>query len=149
MPGRFSNFFVKTIVNSPFHFVLGDSFAVITLTGRKTGKEITTPINTVNIDDRLTVISMRNRNWWRNLLDGRSARLRQSGKQFTVQGKIIEDPVEIAFGLKRYFMQYPNYAKYFQIHPGPDGKPDPTDIERVANERVLIQLIPVKSQFSG
>ena len=38
------------------------------------------------------------------------------------------------------FAQYPGYAKYYNISLGPDGKPDPQELERVASERVLIKL---------
>jgi hypothetical protein len=144
MPGRLSNFFIKTLVKSPLHPLLGESFAVITVTGRKTGKKITTPINTVRIDDCLTVISMRERTWWRNLCDGRVALLHRSGKQSPVRGKIIDSPAEVASVLTKYFAQYPNYAGYFQIQLGSDGMPDPVELERVAHERVIIELIPVQ-----
>jgi deazaflavin-dependent oxidoreductase (nitroreductase family) len=143
MPSPIGNFFVKTLVSSPLHSLLGKSFAVITVTGRKTGRSISTPINTVTIDDILTVISVRDRTWWRNLRGGRIAHLRWAGKRFQVRGEILENPDEIASNLKKYFAQYPGYAKYFEIRTGPEGRPDPRDLERVASERVIIRLFPV------
>jgi hypothetical protein len=49
MPTPLGNFFMKTLIYSPLHPLLGGSFAVITVTGRKTGNLISTPINTVII----------------------------------------------------------------------------------------------------
>jgi len=37
MPGAFGDFFMKTMINSPLHPLLGPGFAVITVTGRKMG----------------------------------------------------------------------------------------------------------------
>ena len=125
------------------HPLLGESFAVITLTGRKTGKTITTPINTVRVEDVLTVVSLRDRTWWRNLRGGRIAQLRHAGKRFSVRGEVVESANEVLSTLIKYFAQYPGYAKYFGVHTGPDGKPDPKDLKRVSSERVIIRLFPV------
>jgi len=125
------------------HFLLGNSFAVITVTGRKSGKQIATPVNIVLIGGTLTVISMRSRTWWRNLQEGQLAQLRRAGKQFPVQGELVRTPDDVAKGLSDYFAQYPAYAKYFKIPIGLDGKPDPKELARVAGERLLIRLYPV------
>jgi hypothetical protein len=50
MPTPVGNFIIKALINSPLHPLQGESFAFIALTGRKTGKSITTPINTVLLD---------------------------------------------------------------------------------------------------
>jgi deazaflavin-dependent oxidoreductase (nitroreductase family) len=143
MPTQFGNFFMKTLINSPLHPLLGENFSVITVTGRKTGKSITTPINTVCIEGVLTVISMRNRTWWRNLREGRVARLHQAGKQFPMRAEIAETQADVATWLKKYFSQYPGYANIFEVHQGPDGKPEPQELERLASERVIIRLFNV------
>ncbi len=145
MPGPIVNFFMKTLVNSPLHPLLGKSFAVITVTGRKTGKPIETPVNVVRLGGTLTVISLRNRTWWRNLRGGRTARLRHVGKRLPVRGEVVETPAEVEAGMTEYFAQYPGYAKYFNVTLGPDGKPDPRELERAAGERVLIKLQAVRN----
>ena len=82
MPSPLANFFMKSLINSPLHSLLGENFAVITVTGRKTGKPITTPVNTLPVDGILTVLSQRDRTWWRNLRGGRMAQLRRAGQPF-------------------------------------------------------------------
>jgi deazaflavin-dependent oxidoreductase (nitroreductase family) len=144
MPSPLSNFFVKTLITSPLHPLLGKSFAVITVAGRKTGKSITTPINTVSIDGALTVISLRERTWWRNLRGGRLAQLRQAGTVFAVRAEVVEKPAEVAAWLEKYFVNYPGYAKYFGIHPGLDGKLSLQELEPIAAKRVIIRLFPSK-----
>jgi hypothetical protein len=142
MPGAIGNFFIKAIINSPLHPLLGDSFAVITVTGRKTGRSISTPINVSSEDNCYTVMSMRNRSWWRNLRGDAPARLRLSGKTFTVHGDIIDSVDEVCEELQRYFQRYPGNAKYFNIRSAPDGTLDPVDMQRAAEERLIIRLSP-------
>ena len=143
MPSPIGNFFVKTLLNSPLYPLLGRSFAMITVTGRKTGRAITTPINTIFIDDVLTVISMRERTWWRNLRNGRTALLRQAGRTFPMRAQVVETPAEIAAWMRKYFDIYPGYAKYFKVQLGSDGKPTLQELERLASERVVIRLSPI------
>jgi hypothetical protein len=145
MPSAISNLFVKTLINSPLHPLLGKSHAVILVTGRKTGKSITTPINIVSIEGAQTVISLRSRTWWRNLRKGRIAQLhQQAGKTFPVRAEVVETPAQVATWQVKYLSQYPGYAKYFGIHPGPDGKLLPQELERLAAERVIIRLFPTE-----
>lgn len=145
MPSNFGNSFVKTIVNSPLHPLLGKGVAVITLTGRKTGQVLSTPINVVPLDGTLTIISMRSRTWWRNLKNGQTAQLRHAGHSYPVQGEVVEDSAAVAAGLGLYFARFPQHAKYFHLQPGADGQPVPADLERLAQERVLVRLHPTQN----
>ncbi len=140
MPTTFGDLFIKALINSPFHILLGKSFAVINVTGRKTGKSIKTPINVMPVGNTLMVISLRNRTWWRNLRGGGVARLRHAGKQFQVRGEVVETPSLVAAGLADYFAQYPTYAKYFNVTVDSDGNPNHQELECAAGERVLIKL---------
>ena len=146
MPGKISNFFMKTIVNSPLHPLLGSRFAVITFEGRKTGKRYSTPINVTQDGDTFTAVSLRSRNWWRNLRGGRQAKLRVSGKQYVVRGEVLEDHAAVVDGLQQYFKQNPGYARYFGVRLAPDGQPSGEDLDRAADERVMIRLSPVGAQ---
>jgi deazaflavin-dependent oxidoreductase (nitroreductase family) len=112
MPGLISNAFMKAILVSPLHAMPGDSFAVITVRGRKTGRRISTPINVSPQDGEFTVISYRNRTWWRNLRDGRKGELHHRGKTFPVTARIFEQPSQVPAELKAFFGRYPGHAKY-------------------------------------
>lgn len=144
MPSPFGNSLIKAIVNSPLHPLVGKGFAVITLTGRKTGQEISTPINVVPLDGTLTVISLRSRTWWRNLKNGQTAQLRHAGSCQPVRGEVVENPAAVAAGLGSYFARFPGNAKYFHIQTGADGQPTPASLEQVAAERILVRLHPVQ-----
>jgi len=140
MPSPIGNFFMKAIVNSPLHRMLGSNIAVVTVEGRKTGKRYATPVNAVRDGDVSTVVSLRSRTWWRNLRDGRIATLRASGKQYSVRGEVLESHSEVVDGLRHFLQRHPGYAKYYGVRLASDGRPMQDDLERVADERVLIRL---------
>jgi len=59
-----------------------------------------------------------------------------------VRGEIIEDPGAVREELRQYFRQHPGNAKYFNVHLTPEGEPDPNDLQRAAEERLVIRLHP-------
>ena len=148
-PNAIGNFFVKAIVNSPLHPLLGESLAVITVEGRRTGKRYSVPIGVRRQDDAFTAISHRvNRTWWRNLRGGRLAKLRVSGRQYSVGGEIVERREDVVAGLTSYLMHFSGRsrkinANYFGIRLDADGQPNKEDLERAAGERVIIRFRPV------
>jgi deazaflavin-dependent oxidoreductase (nitroreductase family) len=131
MPGKISNFFMKTIVNSPLHPLLGNRFAAITFEGRQSGKRYSTPINVTRDGDAYIAVSFRNRTWWRNLRGGRPAQLRVSGKQYAVRGEVLEDHAAVVDGLQQYFTQNPGYAKYFSVRLALAGEPLSEDLDHI------------------
>jgi deazaflavin-dependent oxidoreductase (nitroreductase family) len=142
MPSAIGNFFVTAIVRSPLHGLLGESFAVVSVTGRKTGRRISTPINVARGENGFRVVSYRSRTWWKNLRGGRRGELRVGGKTFAVAADIIDRPDEVLAGLREYFQAYPGYAKYFGILPDSRGGIPEPELERVAKDRVMIRLMP-------
>ena len=146
MPSTIGNFFMKSIVNSPLHPLLGNKFAVITVEGRQTGKLYSTPINVTKDGDLFIAVSLKSRSWWRNLRGGQLAKLRLSGKQYAVRGEVVEDRDRVADGLAHYFKQNPGYARHFGMRLAPDGELAKDELDRAANERVMIRLSLVTAQ---
>jgi len=145
MPSPFGNAFMQAIIASPLHPLLGDGFAVITVTGRKSGRRISTPINVAPQDGEFVVISYRNRLWWRNLLDGRKGELHHRGSNLPVVGRILDQTAGVAAALKKYFEKYPGRAKYFGIRMGGEGKATEEELTRAAADRVVVFLTPSAS----
>lgn len=140
MPSAIGNWFIKAILRSPLYPLLGGSFGLITVTGRKTGAVYATPVNALHDGDSFTVVSLKDRSWWRNLRGGRPATLRLSGKEHLVHARVIESGDEVADGLNEYLARHPGYAKYFKVRLTPDSQPVREDLERAAANRVLVRL---------
>jgi len=143
MPFPIGNLFMKGIINSPLHPILGSRFAIINFKGIKSGKKYSTPVNVVVMDGVLSTISLQKRTWWRNLRGGAIAFLRRNGSTAQVRAEVIETPAQVAASLDAYFHQFPGDARYFKIHLDPDGKPDPHEFARISGDHVLIRYHPV------
>ncbi len=70
------NSFVSLLLRSPLHGFVSGNTMLVSVTGRKTGRVVTIPVNYVQEGDILWVLSYRERTWWRNLLTGAPVTLR-------------------------------------------------------------------------
>jgi deazaflavin-dependent oxidoreductase (nitroreductase family) len=80
---------VSALLRSPLHSLLATKFMLVSVTGRKTGRTYTTPVNYVRQGDTLTVISRRGRTWWRNLSEPAPVLVRLGGKRRCGMGQVL------------------------------------------------------------
>lgn len=137
---QIGNQFTKVILRSPLHGLLSGSTMLITVTGRKSGKAYTTPVNYVRHRDVVYITSRRERTWWRNLRGGGPVTLRLQGQNVQGRAIAIEDDQGVSAGLTAYLGQVPQYAKYFGVALDSNGQPKAGDIARVAQTRIMIQV---------
>jgi len=71
---------------------------LITVSGRKTGRLYTTPVNYVCEGDTITVVSRTHRKWWRNLRGGAPVAVRVAGKDLKGVGEVVVDDKEAVAG---------------------------------------------------
>jgi hypothetical protein len=140
MADKFGNRFMAWVIRSPFGRMMGEGMVVITVRGRKTGREISTPINVTREGDTFTVVSSRERTWWRNLRDGAQATLQMGGKVIHVVGNVFETDSEVAAQLGIFLHAHPTFAKFYKVRINLDGQPEEDDLARVAPGRVVIKL---------
>ncbi len=143
-PQPTSRRFMTWMLRSPFHIFMG-GMLLITVTGRKTGRAISTPVNYVRDGETILITSRNERTWWRNLRGGAPATLLIAGKTYRAEGNVIEDRVEVKSELLRFFRL--TKRTIAGIHLTSDGQPTkPEKFERVAETRVLIKLSNLQRQ---
>jgi len=128
------------LLRSPLHGPVSNSIVLITVTGRKSGRPITTPINYVREGDTLTTISFRERTGWRNLRGGAPIVVRLNGRDMKGSGTVVEKPEAVTELLAHYLRQVPQYAKYMQVTLNSDGQTNRDDVRRAAESRVVVQV---------
>ena len=133
------NSFMTFMLRSPIHGVMSGSTMLITVTGRKSGRPITTPVNYYQEGDTLWVISNRERTWWRNLKGGAPAKLRLRGQEVNGFGEVFLDEAAVAPQIGEYVRHLPMSARALGVHMQ-DDQPDPADLRRLAKERVMIKI---------
>ena len=128
------------LLKSPLHGMISRGVMLITVTGRKSGKSISTPTNYLRDENTLWVISWRDRNWWKNLRDGAKVLVLLAGKSVEGSGQVIEDEKQVAQSLFEYYRKNPQVAKYVQIGIDAAGLPISADCERAAQKLVVVQV---------
>ncbi|MFZ5819818.1 MAG: nitroreductase family deazaflavin-dependent oxidoreductase [Chloroflexota bacterium] len=132
------NDFVEFFLRTPFHIFMGNMM-LITVTGRKTGKRYTTPVNYYRAGDTLWVISSRDRTWWRNLQGGARVDLRLRGQDVSGYAEAILEAGEVARRIGDYVKHIPMAAKPLGVRME-NGQPNPEDTARLAGERLFVKI---------
>ena len=133
------NSFIKFILRSPFHGMMSTSTMLITVTGTKTGRVITTPVNYYQEGTTLWVLTNRDRKWWRNVKKSAEVLLLLRRKEVHAVAEAILDEAVVAAQIGEYVLHIPLSAKSLGIRLE-RGAPDASDLVRAAQDRLMVQV---------
>jgi hypothetical protein len=128
------------LLKSPLHGLISKGVMLVSVTGRKSGKSISTPTNYLRERNTLWVISWRDRKWWRNLRGGAPIRLLLEGKCAEGCGHVIEEEQAVARSLFDYYQRVPKSAKYVGIGLDTAGLPVLADCKHAAQKLVVVRV---------
>ena len=135
------------IMRSPLHGFVSKNMMLITYTGRKSGKQYTTPVNYLEIAKNgstfLYTTSYRERVWWRNLRGGAEVTLRLQGRDLPARADVVEELEQVAQELGAYLHQAPNLGRYLDVSMDEGGTPDIEDLHRAAEKMVVVKTSEV------
>ncbi len=135
------NDFMKWMLRSPFHGVLSNGMMLITVTGRKTGKKYTMPVEYFRENGFLWVMTSRNRTWWRNLRGGAEVTLLLKRRPATAYAETVLDEEVVETQLHNYLQHRPQAVKPLGIRVN-RGILNADDIEHLANDRLFVKINP-------
>jgi len=130
---------IIAILRSPLHSMMSKSVLVITFTGRKSGKQYTTPI--MYAQDGETVYVFTHGGWWKNLQGGAPVSLRLRGEDrngFALA--VSDDKQKIADGLGLFISRHPINKGVYEVTLDENGKPKAEDLLRAAQTVIMIQV---------
>lgn len=111
-PPRWLNALMRMMLWTPgLQRLLGRSTALITFTGRRSGRTFTTPVTYFRIGERVIVTAHRSRRWWRNLEDQPIVGLRLAGRTHSGKARVRGDPRDALSDLVTYLEGRPRAAK--------------------------------------
>jgi deazaflavin-dependent oxidoreductase (nitroreductase family) len=90
------NPFMKWLLMSPFHRFVSGSYMLITVTGRKSGKIYTTPVQYGQQGETLFVVTGAAYKWWKNLENGADVKLHLRGKDLIGHAEITANELSLA-----------------------------------------------------
>jgi hypothetical protein len=138
---KMGNFFVKGILNSPLHPLMSTSTAVICVTGRKSGRVYSIPVNYEQDGNEVMITSVRDRTWWKNLRGGSETGLRIKGESYSARAMVVEEDDVVGAYLADLLHRKPDMARFYGVNKEEDGSLRGSDLERAASERVLIKAV--------
>jgi hypothetical protein len=91
MPAGHAPFAIASLLRSPAHPLLSGQLTLITVTGRRSGREHTLPVAYKQDGEHLQIPVMwpERKLWWRNLRDGAEVRLRHRGEDRTGRARTL------------------------------------------------------------
>ena len=135
---------MRFLLRSPAHGILSDSLMLITFTGRKSGKQFTTPVRYIQAGDTIKCFTAAENQWWRNLRSGARVSLLIKGQLNDYQAHaIFDDPTAIKQQLVSYLSLFPQDAAYHEIRLNKDKSLDEQDLEEAARNAIVVEAIPV------
>jgi hypothetical protein len=136
---RWWNPLMRRLLESPIHWPLSRRFAVLSWSGRKTGKRYSTPVSYVR--EGTTAFVTTGDSWWRNLSGGAPVAMRVAGRWRQGNALPLFDAAQCRDEHERLFRAHPWFRRLAGIPTGRDGGPDPVAVDRaVAAGRVLVRI---------
>ena len=132
------NDFVKFALRSPLHVFMGNTM-LITMTGRKTGREISVPVNYFSEGDTLWIISSRTHTWWRNVRTGAEVSVHLHGRDVKGFAEAVLDEKAVAARIGGYVLRLPMFAKPLGVRVE-NGVANCDDTVRLAKERLFVKI---------
>jgi deazaflavin-dependent oxidoreductase (nitroreductase family) len=140
-PASWMNALMRGMLKTPgVQRFLGRAIALLTVTGRRSGRPITLPISYERDGDSVVLVTKRARVWWRNLEANPVVRLRLAGKEHTGTASLaVGDPAALPVFVD-FLRDRKVDARAYGIPMGPDGEPDPERTAEVLPELVVIRV---------
>lgn len=120
--------------------IVGKGTALITFTGRKTGREITTPVSYVEIDDQIVITCHRTRQWWRNLVANPVLEIRLAGRDRRGVASVLGDPDDALGVFIALLEAQPVVAKVSGVTLDDRGEPDRVEAREVLGYTVVVSI---------
>ena len=115
-PPELANSFMRWALTTPgIQSLLGQNLALLSYTGRRSGREYVTPVSYHRDGDLVTVITKRQRKWWHNFETPIEVELRLAGKDYFGKAEILPDDAETLLFLMDYFRKRPIDAKAYGL----------------------------------
>lgn len=115
---------VKLLLRSPLHGLASGGLALLTVTGRRSGRSFTFPVQYARDGDTIVLIPGRpdTKTWWRNLVEPARVGLRLRGRDMRGTAVATRDPEAVADGLATYLARFPRASKAFGVDAPASGE---------------------------
>ncbi len=129
---------ITFLLRSPLQAMLGDTM-LVTVRGKKTGKQYTTPVGFYRDNDQFWILTNRDRTWWRNVCGGAIVTMRLHGKEVCGFAETIIDENEVAVQMQEYLRRIPMAARGLGARIE-NGSVNAADALILAKEKLFVKI---------
>jgi deazaflavin-dependent oxidoreductase (nitroreductase family) len=131
---RLANPVVRMLLRSPLHGMLDPSVLLLHVTGRKTGHEYAIPVNYVDVDGQLIVVTVAR--WRVNLRDNRNVEVTWRGRRRRMHARLDEEPACVAVMYRQIIdrLGWPKAARQLGISAAGGMAPTLLELKDAASE---------------
>ncbi len=139
-PPRWLNAVTSLVLRTPgLQRLVGRSTALLTFTGRRSGRVYTTPLSYARVGDRVVLTCHPSRTWWRNLGDQPAVELRLAGRARPGTARVLEGAAA-ADALTEFFARLPMAARAAGVSRDAEGRPAAADVTAALEETVVVAV---------
>ncbi|MFZ0625540.1 MAG: nitroreductase/quinone reductase family protein [Acidimicrobiia bacterium] len=141
VPPAWANSLMRWAITTPvIQAMVGQGVALLTFTGRRSGKTYRIPVSYDREGDTVTVISKQVRNWWRNFETPREVHIRLAGVDYVGKAEAHTDVSEMRDFMVEYLERRPVDAKAYGL------RRDEITHEKVA--RILPHIVLIRIEIT-
>ncbi len=130
------------LLRSPLHGIFSKRVVLVTFTGRKSQRVLTTPVSYVRDGEAVRFFVRSEHVWWRNFRGGADVTLRTEGKDQTCHATVIEDLELKEKAFRHFFSILPADAAYHKVRIEKDRSLSEGDLKRALQTSIVIEAKP-------
>jgi len=138
-----ANPLVAALLRSPLHWLLSPGLALLTFTGRRTGRRFTIPVGYQREGEVVTVLvsEARKKQWWRNYREAGPVTLRLRGREREGSGRLVApDSDEFRERTEASLRRVPGLSRAFGVRFDRRRGLSPEQLARLRREIAVVRI---------
>ena len=133
---------MRGLLKSPLQGALSKNIAILHFTGRKSGRQLSTPLSYTREDNTIRLLSSLNTRWWMNFRGEDAAVEVEIGpeKLAGVAHLLEGDTDELREGVTRFLVALPRDAAVYGIKLNKDKTPVESSLAEAAPRLILVEI---------
>ncbi len=138
----FLNPVMRGLLRSPLHGVTSHNIGIVHFRGRKSGRELSTPLSYTREGNVVRLLSNQTTRWWVNFRgDNIQAEMEIARQRLPGTAKLLEgDSEALRDGVRRFIRALPRDAKVYGLKLDANGEVIEESLDAIASELILVEV---------
>ena len=138
----FLNPVMRGLLRSPLHGVTSHNIGIVHFKGRKSGRELSTPLSYTREGNVVRLLSNQTTRWWVNFRgDNIKAEMEIARQRLPGTARLLEgDSEALRDGVRRFIRALPRDAKVYGLKLDANGEVSEESLAAIASELILVEI---------